>query len=237
MFQKEKERIWEKHRPCIEMLAKVNNSSVFVAEYQTRYWFLSDNFSIFGYNSEVIHSQNIAPDFLETRIHPDDYIVMLATQRNLFDYLESIPLGERKNYKHIYELRARNAENVYMRFIVQQQILELNEEGRPWLLLGIIDISPDIAMLNHLKLRIINYRTGETISFPINGKTSGIELSVREKEVLELARKGMMSKEISDTLSISIHTVNKHRQNIMQKMNAANVLEAIDYARKLGLLD
>ena len=30
----------------------------------------------------------------------------------------------------------------------------------------------------------------------------------------------MLSKEISDRLSVSIHTVNKHRQNIMQKMNA-----------------
>lgn len=37
--------------------------------------------------------------------------------------------------------------------------------------------------------------------------------------------------------AISIHTVNKHRQNMMQKMNADNIIEAIEYARKLGLLD
>lgn len=52
-----------------------------------------------------------------------------------------------------------------------------------------------------------------------------------------MVSKGMLSKEISDKLFLSIHTVNKHRQNIMQKMNTNNVLEAIDYARKLGLLD
>ena len=47
----------------------------------------------------------------------------------------------------------------------------------------------------------------------------------------------MLSKKISNKLSVSIHTVNKHRQNIMQKMNANNIIEAMEYARKLGLLD
>lgn len=237
MTKEEKEKIWEKHRPYVEMLAEVNNSSVYVAEYRMGYWFLSDNFCIFGYSPEELHSQNVAPDFLEKRVHPDDFIVMEAVQRNLFEFLESLPLESRKDYKHIYELRARNADNVYTRFIVQQQVLELNEDGYPWLLFGTIDISPDTSELDQVKLRVINYKTGEILPFPIVVKDSGIVLSTREKEILELVRKGMQSKEISDKLSISIHTVNKHRQNIMQKMNADNVLEAIEYARRLGLLD
>lgn len=237
MTKDERDRIWEKHRPYLEMLAEVNNSSVYVAEYQTGYWFLSDNFRIFGYDPQTIHSTDKAPDFLETRIHPDDFIVMEATQRNLLKFLESLPLDERKNYKHIYELRARNGENVYIRFIVQQQILELDEDGHPQLLFGIIDVSPDTSPLEQVKLRVINYKTGEIVPFQVIGKHTDIRLSIREKEILELARKGMQSKEISDKLSISIHTVNKHRQNIMQKMNADNVLEAIEYARMLGLVD
>ena len=236
MTKEEKDKIWGRHRPYVEMLAKVNNSSLYVAEYQTSYWFLSDSFRILGYNPDNLHSQSIAPDFLETRVHPDDFIVMEATQRNLFEFLESQPLEKRKDYKHIFELRVRNADNNYIRLIVQQQVLELNEEGRPWLLFGIIDISPDASPFDHVKIRIINYKTGEIAPFSIAKKTAGIELSIREMEILELARKGMLSKEISNKLSISIHTVNKHRQNIMSKMNADNLLEAIDYARKLGLL-
>lgn len=237
MTKEEKDKIWEKHRPYVEMLAEVNNSSVYVAEYRMGYWFLSDSFRIFGYNPEDLHAEDKVSDFLEKRVHPDDFIVMEATQRNLLEYLETLPLNERKDYKHIYELRARNGEGVYMRFIVQQQILELDEEGRPWLLFGIIDVSPDTSPLDQVKLRVINYKTGEIVPFAIQGRQTDIQLSAREKEILELARKGMQSKEISDKLSISIHTVNKHRQNIMQKMNADNVLEAIEYARKLGLVN
>ena len=66
---------------------------------------------------------------------------------------------------------------------------------------------------------------------------ANIKLTKREIEILKLVNKGMFSKEISDNLSISVHTVNNHRQNILQKMNTDNVLEAINYARKLGLLD
>ena len=64
-----------------------------------------------------------------------------------------------------------------------------------------------------------------------------VEFTPREKEILQLIKSGMQSKEISDKLFVSIHTVNKHRQNIMQKMNADNIIAVIEYARKLGLLD
>jgi DNA-binding NarL/FixJ family response regulator len=51
-----------------------------------------------------------------------------------------------------------------------------------------------------------------------------------------MADGGLMSKEISDKLFISIHTVNRHRQNILEKMNVENLSAAISYAKKLGLL-
>ncbi len=43
-------------------------------------------------------------------------------------------------------------------------------------------------------------------------------LSQREKEVLVCVVKGLMNKEIADTLHISIHTVITHRRNITRKL-------------------
>ena len=238
-MNKENQKVWEKYREFIELLSNVNNSCVFVAEYCVGYWYLSDNFRIFGYDPDEIHSSgaDVTPGYLESRLHPDDLIVLGATQRKLFEFIETLPVDQRKDYKHIYECRAKNAEGDYMRFIFQQQILELDEDGKPWLLFGILDISPDTSPLEHIKLRVINYKTGEIVPFSVFEKESEIKLSKREREILKMVRKGMLSKEISDKLFLSIHTVNKHRQNIMQKMNTNNLLEAIDYARKLRLLD
>ncbi len=45
-----------------------------------------------------------------------------------------------------------------------------------------------------------------------------------------------MSKEIADLLSISIHTVNRHRQNILEKLHVSNAMEACRMARMMGVL-
>lgn len=236
-MNKENRVIWERHREFIEILSKVNNSYVFVAELCVGYWFLSDNFRILGYDPQIIRSSEIPSGYIETRIHPDDLIVLAMAQSKLLDFIQTLLIEQRKDYKHIYECRIKNSEGNYIRFIVQQQILELEKEGSPWLMFGILDISPDTSPLEQVKLRVVNYKTGEIIPFTFIEQENDIKLSEREKEILKMVRKGMLSKEISDKLFLSIHTVNKHRQNIMQKMNTNNVLEAIDYAQRLGLLD
>lgn len=236
-MEKEKQEIWEKHKEYIELISKVNNSSVFVAQYQANYLFLSDNFKLFGYDPHIINSPQIDPEYFESRIHPDDMVVLDATQKRLMEFLQSLPVGQRKDYKHIYEFRIRKADGEYGRFILQQQILELEDDGSPWLILGVIDLSPDVSSIEQVKLRITNYKTGEVVPFSIVVKENTIKLSDREKEILSLVRRGLQTKEISNKLFLSIHTVNKHRQNIMQKMNTNNVLESIDYAGRLGLLE
>lgn len=83
--------------------------------------------------------------------------------------------------------------------------------------------------------RLVNIKTGNIINIPIVDNPY-ITLTKREKEVLQMADEGLMSKEISDKLYISIHTVNRHRQNILEKMKVNNLPEAIEYAKRLGLL-
>lgn len=61
-------------------------------------------------------------------------------------------------------------------------------------------------------------------------------LSDREKQVLRLIDKGFMSKNIADTLSISINTVSRHRQEILKKFQVKNSIEACRIAKDLGLL-
>ncbi len=49
----------------------------------------------------------------------------------------------------------------------------------------------------------------------------------REKEILEHLSMGLNSKEISSQLNISSHTVDAHRKNMMQKLNARNVAHLV----------
>lgn len=63
------------------------------------------------------------------------------------------------------------------------------------------------------------------------------ELSDRETDVLVLVAKGMSSKEIAETLHISIHTVNSHRKNITHKTGIKSVAGLAVYAMIHNLMD
>ncbi len=54
-----------------------------------------------------------------------------------------------------------------------------------------------------------------------------VPLSEREKQVLTCLTKGLLNKEISSQLNISIDTVKKHNKNIYKKIGVRNRVEAI----------
>jgi DNA-binding CsgD family transcriptional regulator len=112
----------------------------------------------------------------------------------------------------------------------------MDDECNPDMVLGIVDLSPNQLLNEPLKFCMVDSQKGEIVPFDVDG-IQNTNLTKRELEVLKMVNSGMISKEISDRLSISIHTVNGHRQNILSKMNADNILEAINYARNMGLLE
>lgn len=63
---------------------------------------------------------------------------------------------------------------------------------------------------------------------------SRVQLSKREKEVLELVIQGLSNKEIADRLFISGHTVKNHLTNIFQKLNVSDRAQAIAKVFQLG---
>lgn len=60
--------------------------------------------------------------------------------------------------------------------------------------------------------------------------TKEIELTSREKDVLQLILEEKTTQEIADILTISPFTVEGHRKNLMQKTNSKNVVGLIKYA-------
>ena len=61
-------------------------------------------------------------------------------------------------------------------------------------------------------------------------------LSPREREILQLVAEGKSSKEIANTLNLSVYTVETHRAKLMQKLNLKSVPELILYAVRKGII-
>ena len=68
-------------------------------------------------------------------------------------------------------------------------------------------------------------------------KTSGVKLTSREAEVLQLVAEGSANKQVAAELGISIKTVEKHRQRLMDKLNIHDTAGLTRYAIATGVIE
>jgi DNA-binding NarL/FixJ family response regulator len=61
-------------------------------------------------------------------------------------------------------------------------------------------------------------------------------LTSREREILQMLAEGKSNKDVANLLNLSLHTVETHRSNILQKLNLHSVPELILYAVRKGIV-
>jgi ATP/maltotriose-dependent transcriptional regulator MalT len=67
-------------------------------------------------------------------------------------------------------------------------------------------------------------------------KISRTGLSKRELDVLEQMAQGLSNQEISEKLHVSLNTIKTHKGRILEKLEASRRAQAVDIARKRGIL-
>ncbi len=220
--------LWNKKREIILAFSQMSQSCIFIIDvFKKRYDFASDNFShIFGYNPTDIKTIREQGDLLEERIHPDDRTQLLEYQIEHGQFIYSLPPETRNDYQQIFQIRMLNANRQYVNVISRQQVIEKDKNGKAWMIMGIMDISPDQILSEKIKRTVLNRKTGEIVTSSFIPAEK--QLTKREKEILLLIRQGLLSKEIAGKLNISIYTVNNHRKNILEKLNVDNIIEAMN---------
>ena len=81
---------------------------------------------------------------------------------------------------------------------------------------------------------LVNTLTGERKKLDVENSPL---LTERERLVLQLILEGKSSKLIAERFDISKHTVDRHRQNIIAKLQVNNTTEACHKAKMLGLIE
>ena len=228
--------LWNKKRKSIQEFSQMSRSCIFTVDvFKERYDFASDNFShIFGYNPDWIKTIRKQGDLLEERIHPDDRGQLTAYQIEHGQFIYSLPEEERNDYQQTFQYRILNAKRQYINVVSRHQVIQKDRNNKAWIIMGMIDISPDQTPTERIKRTVINRKTGEILASSLISEEK--QLTNREKEILLLIRQGFLSKEIADKLKLSIYTVNNHRKNILAKLDVDNVIEAINMAREYGII-
>ncbi|KAF0091723.1 MAG: NarL family two component response regulator [Fusobacteria bacterium] len=73
--------------------------------------------------------------------------------------------------------------------------------------------------------------------FVNNRKDSTEQLSIREREILQMLAEGRGNKEIAVALHLSVKTVETHRANIMKKLGLRNIADLVLYAVRNHLIE
>ncbi len=90
-------------------------------------------------------------------------------------------------------------------------------------------LSPDVSR------RVIeSYRDGKSIR---QTESTWNTLTKREREIIKLIAEGFKNREIADYLCISTKTVDKHRTNLMKKLDLHNVAGLTAVAIEKGLIE
>nr|WP_294782657.1 helix-turn-helix transcriptional regulator [uncultured Flavobacterium sp.] len=171
-----------------------------------------------------------------SRIHKDDLFQRHLLELEFFNLLKTLPPEERLNYSTRCTIRALNSENEYQPILHRSFYLKNSSKDGLWLAVCLYNYSFEKTEgINNIDGRIVDIKRGSWFYADSYNNCLGL-LTVREIEILKLISQGLLSKEIAARLHISINTVHRHRQNIFEKLNVTNAIEAVRTAEGLHLL-
>ncbi|WP_426478274.1 LuxR C-terminal-related transcriptional regulator [Chryseobacterium sp. CBSDS_008] len=156
------------------------------------------------------------------KIHPDDRLKKYIHELRFFRLLDAMKMTERTAYSVVSKIRMKDKNDQYRWVKHRMFYIYSPNNGRLRLALCLYNIAltsshaPDFMIINAVKGKVV-------VKDKLDYKSI---LSPRELEVLKFVGEGYSSKEIAGLLSISINTVSRHRQNILEKLKVKNSTQA-----------
>lgn len=224
--------ILDKHKPWLEEMDRFSNAAISVFDLNRKtHVYIS---GLYRKRLGLPENKQEGPEGFDQLMHPQDLYIATKSGLHFLKMMIALNPEKRNDFKLINEFRILKPEGSWMRMTEQHQILETDSHGNIWLALSLVNVSPNQDAREPMSCRLVNHRTGKVTSF--STVDSCFQLTRREKEILFLISGGRVSKQIASQLNISIHTVNTHRQNIIEKMDVSNTTEAVQMASRMGIL-
>lgn len=225
----------QKARDIAEMYVKLEGGIAVLSDLKSRksYIYQGSLAEKIGLKS-LIDINSIWEDELLNLIHPDDLKKKYTLELHLFKLLNTMEVEHRAGYEVVTKLRVHTKNGKVLS--LKHRIIYMNStvNGNICLVLCLYNLILEYAGFDAPDGIIIDRNSGKIISHEGNSATK--ILSVRESEILKLIKSGYRSIDIAQKLSLSIHTVNRHRQNIFFKLNVTNAMEACKMAETLDLI-
>ncbi|QCK16852.1 response regulator transcription factor [Mangrovivirga cuniculi] len=223
----------EKYLPIGMTFLFITNSS------KQKYEFITKNVEYCtGLKLQDLYEEGV--NYIMSRIHPEEIKKWHAIVGEIINELLKLPEDQRLKANFQLQYRLKNGSGKYINISDGHIPIALNDDGIPYLFLSQVTVlgSGEKAEPKGI-LMCLNNNNEYDVIFKTPDKAGNIEifLTDREIEVLNYVGKGMTSKDIADKIHVSKETVDKHRKNIIKKMNVNNVVEAYSKAKRADLIE
>lgn len=175
------------------------------------------------------YTEKIDMPLLMNMVHPDDVRIVTKVSEATLAYLMKNKIKDTFAINLTIANRTRKKDGTYIKILRQMTIADTDKDGN---ILTSVAICSDIS----------DIKTSDEVTYKLEGPNSHIfyeileelmdtpmqpELTEREIEIVRLLAKGNSSKEIANELYISKNTVTTHRKNMMNKLEATNVVDLV----------
>jgi hypothetical protein len=199
---------------------------------QMKFLFTSKNiFQMIGVTAEEIN-----PGHYTHLIHPDDEERLCQARSRVYKMEKEIFKAQKGSTLTSYNLRIRNAAGNYSNLFVQDYMFY---SPIPYKVVFLIQVITNIDWYKMKKDRFHHYAGNDLSLFKFPDQKLleiGPDLSYREFEIIRMIEAGHSSKDIADKLFLSVHTVNTHRSNILEKSGKSHISDLIYDFKENGLL-
>ncbi len=182
-----------------------------------------------SYTNETVNS--IWEKKIYDSIHKDDLSKKHINELRFYNFIKNLPPQKREGFFVKESLRMFCKAGKYLQIIHRMHYFYENNNNNIRFSLCLYNIKMDDEKEESYIFNSISQE-----SYILDNEYDNRILSEREKEILRLIEKGMSSINISNTLSISKNTVSRHRQNILEKLQAKNSVEACKIAKEMKII-
>ena len=168
--------------------------------------------------------------------HPDDIQRHGLVRPKLFSMAKDLFIAEKGELFLSTNLRIRNSIGEYSNILFQCFLFYTTI---PHKTVQYFQIHTDLDWYNKLKHGFHFYIGNDRsyFRFPDDELLRfGNVFSDREFEIIKLIETGLNSEQIASKLFLSVHTVNTHRSNILEKTEKASIPELIYHLKESGML-
>ena len=224
---------------CVAManaLARNTNHSLYIIDYNRKnFLFVSSNpLFLCGRSPEEVRQKGYA--FYFEVVPPDELKRLMEINEAGFHFYYNQPAEKRLELSIEYEFHICTPESHQHLIHHKLTPILLSERGDIWLALCSVSLSPKKTIGEVI---ISDHTCTDSYVYSFKGrrwrKQPELNLSDREKEILQLSVKGLSNTEIGETLFIDGNTVKYHKKKLFEKLHTENITEAVGIAANLRL--